>query len=139
MTVGRICTREVHLASPDESVREAAWRMAREDVGSLVVLDAEGRPMGILTDRDIATRTVAGGHDPAKTSVERTMTREPRTVREDTPIEVAVRMMREHGYRRLPVLDAKGRLVGVLSLSDVLDLLGEEMESIRALASKASA
>ena len=59
MSAGRVCVREVLVATPEESVREAARRMQKADVGSLVVLDPDRRPVGILTDRDVALRCVA--------------------------------------------------------------------------------
>ena len=61
MSVGRICNREVDLAEPDESVQIAARRMNSRNVGTLMVLDKDSRPIGILTDRDLAIRVVAKG------------------------------------------------------------------------------
>ena len=67
MSVGRICSREVHTARPNESALEAARRMRERQVGTLVVVDGRARPMGLITDRDIAMRVVAGGCEGART------------------------------------------------------------------------
>jgi CBS domain-containing protein len=67
MSVGRICVREVWVASPEESVATAARRMAEHDVGTLVVVDEHRHPLGMLTDRDVTLRCVAAGRPPPPT------------------------------------------------------------------------
>jgi CBS domain-containing protein len=130
MSVGRICIREVDLAEPDESVQIAAARMNSRNVGTLLVLDAASRPVGILTDRDLAIHVVAKGRDAATTTVREVMTQAPDAVDEETPIEAAISRMRAGPYRRLPVIDHDGKLVGLVSLDDILDLLSEEFAEI---------
>ena len=133
MSVGRICIREVDTAEVTESVQAAADRMHARNVGTLVVLDALQKPLGILTDRDLALRVVAKGRDPFTTTVGDVMTMSPRSVLETTPIEEAVSLMRRGPYRRLPVVDHADKLVGLLSIDDILDLLAEEFREIGAL------
>jgi CBS domain-containing protein len=133
MSSGRLCVRRVVFADAGESVREAALRMAREEVGTLVVLDAERRPSGILTDRDVVVRCVAPGRDPAATPIADVMSAPVATLGEATPIEDALERMRVLRVRRLPVVDAQGALVGILALDDVLELLAEESATIGAL------
>lgn len=130
MSVGRICIREVILAAGDESVAEAAARMEREGVGTLVVTDGQDRPVGILTDRDVAIRCVGQGLDPYATEVADVMTAPVRTVDEETPIEDALSHMAAGGNRRLVIVDAGDRLVGILAVDDVVDLLVEEAGTI---------
>lgn len=130
MSVGRICVREVDLADADESVQVAAGRMRDRKVGSLVVCDAAKHPVGVLTDRDLAIRVVAAGRDPGATAVEEVMTRSPHCLREESPIEEALRLMRTVPCRRLPVVDAAEELAGVVSLDDVLSLLAEEFRDV---------
>ena len=130
MTVQRICIREIDLADTDESVKTAARRMNDRNVGTLLVQDSESRPIGILTDRDLAVRVVGEGLDPTQTSVAEVMTKVPESVGEDTSIEVALTRMRAGPYRRLPVVDAEGKLVGLVSLDDILGLLTEEFNEI---------
>jgi CBS domain-containing protein len=133
MNVGRICVRDVDLADAGETVQLAAARMNDRKVGSLVVVDPNNRPVGIITDRDLAIRVVGTGRDPLQTTVGDVMTRVPMTTREDTPIETALSVMRSGPFRRLPVVDEDGQLVGMLSVDDVLDLLTEEMNQIHEL------
>ena len=115
MSVGSICNREVDLAEPDEAVQIAARRMDSRNVGTLIVLDMDSRPVGILTDRDLAIRVTGKGLDPTETAVRDVMSKAPDAVREDTSIETALAHMRSGPFRRLPVVDATGKLVGLIS------------------------
>jgi CBS domain-containing protein len=133
MSVDRICVREVDIAERTESVLLAAQRMFDRDVGTLVVVDHGRRPVGLVTDRDIALRATATGRDPTTIRVTEIMTVDPQTVTEDTPIETALSLMRSAACRRLVVVDATGRLAGILSLDDVLGLLAEEFTTIGTL------
>lgn len=138
MTVGRICMREVDLAEPYESVYVAAQRMHARKVGTLVVVDPQQQPVGIITDRDLTVRVLAQCLDPVETTVGDVMTRHPKTVSENEPIEQALAVMRSGPFRRVPVVDRRGALVGVLSLDDVLDLLSEEFSQIGQLLERES-
>jgi CBS domain-containing protein len=104
--------------------------MLEYNVGSLVVVELGGAATGLLTDRDIAIRCVAENLDPDSTPVSRIMTTPVTTVLEDTPIEEAIRKMEASQVRRLVVVDHSDRLAGLLSLDDILELLGEESETI---------
>ncbi|HSH76252.1 MAG TPA: CBS domain-containing protein [Longimicrobiales bacterium] len=130
MSAGRICTRVIHTADGDETVRAAAARMDREGVGTLVVVDDALRPIGIVTDRDVVVRCVSPGLDPDRASVSEIMSVPVSSVFEDTPIESALRMMAGSRARRSVVVNRAGALVGVLALDDVLELLAEEVEAI---------
>jgi CBS domain-containing protein len=114
--------------------------MAKEGVGTVVVLGPESRPVGILTDRDVALRCVAEGRDPDATSVGAVMTAPPTCVHESTAIETALARMAGAHVRRLVVVDEERRLVGILALDDVLELIAEEAAAIgRLLARRAAA
>ena len=126
MSVGSLCRREVHVAGLGESVRAVAQRMREHNVGTVVVRDEKERPAGILTDRDLVLRVMAEDKDPRLTPVLEVMTVVPRSVSEGTPLEVALGLMRSQKCRRLPVVGSDGKLVGLLSLDDVLELLAEE-------------
>jgi CBS domain-containing protein len=129
MSVGRICSRDVHTAHYDEPVLESARRMRDRQVGTVVVVD-EMRPIGMITDRDLTVRVLAAGLDPQATRVSEIMTPSPTTISEDESIETAVGYMRAGRFRRLPVVGRDGRLVGILSLDDVLELVAEELADI---------
>lgn len=130
MGVGEICSREVVFAKRNESVAQAARLMREHHVGSVVVADERnGRrfPVGIVTDRDIAVGVVALGLDPEKRNVESAMPAELVCVRENDGLGRAVALMRAQGVRRLPVIDAAGGLIGILSADDALEVLSEEL------------
>ena len=133
MSVGRLCIREVDLADPDEAVQWAARRMLDRNVGCLVVLGSAGEPLGILTDRDVALRVVAEGRDGGATKVAEVMTPTPDAIHEDLPLEMALSHMRAGPFRRLPVVDNDGKLIGLISLDDILDLLAEEFREVGSL------
>ena len=134
MSIGRICSRATHLADLEESAQAAADRMQDQNVGTLVVVDPDRKPIGILTDRDLAVRVVAPALDARTTTVGQVMTSHPQWVREETPIEDAVATMRSLGIRRLPVVDGRERLVGIVSADDVLELLAQELENLGRIA-----
>jgi CBS domain-containing protein len=133
MSIGRICSRDVDTADKQDSVLEAARRMRARQVGTLVVVDGQGRPMGLLTDRDIAMRVVAVGGDPSRTPVTEIMTAMPAVVLESASIESALGDMRVGRLRRLPVVNGEGLLVGIITLDDILTLLAEEFALIGGL------
>ena len=130
MSVGRICGRDVDFAEPGETAWQAAERMLQRSVGTLVVLNGEKEPIGILTDRDLAMRVLAAEKDPHQLLVRECMSAPVHTISEDSAIETAVSLMRSAEVRRLPVVNAGGQLVGVVSLDDVLMLLSEELANI---------
>lgn len=130
MSIGRICIREVDVINPDESARVAASRMHSRKVGTLIVVDEAMAPVGLLTDRDLTTRVLAEGKDGNATPVSKVMSPAPSTVEENTSIEDALAIMRSGTFRRLPVVDGEGQLVGIVSLDDILELLAEEFSEI---------
>lgn len=138
MSVGRICSRVVVTASPDETVRAAARRMAEHDVGTLVVTEGDGRlpAVGIVTDRDIVIRGDAASLDLDHTPISQVMSKPVHSVKEATPIEQALARMASTGTRRVVVTGARERPVGILSLDDVLDLLSGEAATIGLLLGK---
>jgi len=138
MSVGERCSRIMATAWPKESVRVAAQRMAEHDVGTLVVVDPDGstQALGILTDRDIAMRCVAGNLDPDRTPVSRVMTKPVQSIDEQASIDDAVAKMAVAGTRRLVVTGKGNGAIGIMSLDDVLDLLAEENAAIGHLLDK---
>lgn len=130
MSVGRICVREVDTANPDESVAVAAERMHQRAVGTLVVVNDTDQVVGIVTDRDLVSRVLAKGRNPTEASVREVMTVGPKTVSEQTSIESALLIMRSGRFRRIPVVERDNRLVGLITLDDILMLLAEEFTQI---------
>ena len=116
--VADIMRRDVHLASPDDTVQQAARQMREEDTGALPVGEGD-RLVGMVTDRDVAVRLAAEGRDPARTKVREVMSPEVRYVFEDEDLEHVADNMAEQQVRRLPVMNRQKRLVGVVSLGDI--------------------
>ena len=124
--LGKICTKPVVTASAQMTVDQAARAMRSKNVGALVVVNA-GRPVGMLTDRDIVVEVVARGMDPEEVRVGDVMVKKPVTIRPDLGIFDAARMFAKTGVGRLPVVTGSGVLVGVITMDDVVMLLGNEM------------
>ncbi len=116
--VSEVMTRGVRSLAPDDTLQFAAQAMEELNVGVIPVC-TEGRVVGIVTDRDIVVRGVAQGLAPASTQLREVMSEPVETCREDEPLEEATQKMEERQIRRLPVMDAQGELVGILSLGDV--------------------
>ena len=138
MTAGRLCTRVLATAAPDESIRKAADRMAEYDVGTLVVLkeDRGTRAIGVITDRDIVVRCVAEQRDPDSVSVSEIMTTPVFTVRDETSIAEAIAKMAAAGTRRLIVTAEGERVAGILTLDDILANMAQESGAIGKLLHK---
>jgi CBS domain-containing protein len=117
MKISDIMTRDVHLLSPDQTIREAAGIMAEIDAGSLPVGEND-RLVGMVTDRDIVVRAVAQGKS-LNTPVADVMTREMLYCFESDGIDDVARNMAKAQGRRLPVVNRAKRLVGIVSLGDL--------------------
>jgi len=115
--ISDVMTRDVHIASPSQTIREAADEMLRADIGSLPVGEND-RLVGMITDRDIVLRAVAKGRDP-KTTVRDVMTDRIQYCFEDDDVVGVAENMANLGVRRLPVLNHDKRLVGIVALSNV--------------------
>lgn len=120
--------KEVVSVDRETPAREVAQRMRSQCVGSVVVVDASGGPVGILTDRDLTRRIVAKGVDPL-TPASEIMSRGPATVDAGERLQHVARVMRENGVRRIPVV-SEGRLVGIVTYDDLLVALGRELHDI---------
>jgi CBS domain-containing protein len=116
-TLGEVMSRDVVNVAPEDTLGEAAERMAEAGVGSSVVLDG-GRLIGILTERDLL-KAVAGRVHTSEARVREWMTADPVTAEEATSASEAVQTMLEHGFRHLPVVEA-GRTTGVVSLRELV-------------------
>lgn len=136
MPISEICNREVVYAQRDNSTLEAAQLMRQHHVGDLVVVDENKGikvPVGIITDRDLVVEIMATGLDPTAITVGDVMTPELAVVKEDAGLYESIQYMRSIGVRRLPVVNANGGLVGILTLDDMLELLAEEMTTLAKL------
>ena len=120
--------RETYTVNAEETVLAAARFMVERNIGAVPVLQ-RGELAGIFSERDIMKRVLAAGRDPKTTQVAEVMTRDPKTVAPGESLENCMLLMREHGFRHLPVCEGK-RLVGLVSLRDLLlrDLTEKDAE-----------
>jgi CBS domain-containing protein len=129
MAVADYCQRRVVTAGADLSAREAAQRMEQEGVGTLIITKDE-RPIGLLSDRDLALGVLCERLDPGAVQIGELMRKPPVTVTEDTPVGRVVQTLRVHALRRLPVVNAGGKLVGIIAIDDLIGLLGHEISGL---------
>ena len=135
MELRDIMTRNVEVVNGDASLKEAATKMKKLDVGLIPVCDGD-RLKGLLTDRDITIRATANGRDPSKTKVNEVMSTDIAYCLEDQAVDEAVILMEARQIRRLPILNQDKQLVGIVSLADIAvhvgdrDLTGETLEEI---------
>jgi predicted transcriptional regulator len=120
------CIRPAVTIDGKASIRDAARLMRQKAIGALVVT-GNHRPKGMITDRDIVVAVVAEGLDPAQVRVADVMSSNPAVIRGDKGIFDAVRLFAAKAVRRLPVVDNRGFVIGIIALDDVLMLLGTEM------------
>ncbi len=118
MTPNPVCVSE------KDSIRDAARIMAREDTGVVPVVDGK-KIIGMITDRDIVVRLVAEGKDPANAKVTEAMSKNVRSVKDDSTVEDALRMMSNAQIRRVPVVNGKNEIVGIVSMKDIATETGE--------------
>lgn len=126
-TIQEVMTRDVQTISTQDSVQRAAQLMDELNVGAIPVVD-DGRLVGMITDRDITVRSVAVGQDPASTRVNDVMSTDVRTCTVDQGVEDVLAQMADVQIRRVPVVDANGQVVGIVSLGDVVTKAPVEVE-----------
>ncbi|MDE3175893.1 MAG: CBS domain-containing protein [Pseudomonadota bacterium] len=126
--------REVLTIAPHHDLGLAAEMLHKRRVGAVVVADAAGAVLGILSERDIVRAVGLRGADALPEPVSKHMTANPTTVGEDTAVDELMHMMTEGRFRHLPVVEG-GRLVGIVSIGDVVknhvDVLNHERDSLR--------
>lgn len=141
MTVGETCVRAVVTALRSETIPEAARRMRDRHVGALVVVgEDDRRPVGVLTDRDIVVSAVA--QSPEKLTsllVGDVMSTDLVTALPAESVTEALKRMRAHGIRRLPVVDATGQLHGLLAADDIVEVVSSELATMASIVTREQA
>jgi CBS domain-containing protein len=120
-----IMTSNPETCRPNDSIRDAARIMAERDTGVVPVVDDNRKILGMITDRDIVVRLVAEGKDPAKAHVNEAMTKSVRTVKEDMPVDEVTRLMSNAQVRRVPVVNQRDEIVGIVSVGDLATETGD--------------
>jgi len=138
MTAGEVCNRQVVFTRPDTSIVDAVGLMKAHHVGDVVVVreaDGERVPIGILTDRDVALAVDRLLRLP-RLRVADVMSVELVTSPEGDSLYDVLKKMQSHGVRRLPVINDRGGLEGILTFDDVIELLSEELTDLAKLVAK---
>ena len=119
MRVKEIMNKFVVIANPEESIRSVARKMETYNVGFIVIIDEDKRPIGVVTDRDLALRVLGYNISP-ETPVSKVMTHNVLAVTENVSLVEALKTMEENNVRRLPVLNDEGLVVGIVTADEVL-------------------
>lgn len=118
MYIRDVMTKDVEVISAESSLSEAAQKMKERNIGIVPVVEGENI-LGVLTDRDIAIRSVADGRDPLKTVAGEVMSSGFFWCYENHDIREAAQMMRDNQVRRVIVLDHRDKIAGIVSLGDL--------------------
>jgi CBS domain-containing protein len=111
--------------SVDTTVHEAITRMAEKRRAAVVIVDADGRLIGIFTERDLLRRVAVPGRDPRATRLGEVMTPNPETLAPDDLIAYAINRLHNASYRTVPLVDAERRPIGIMTVNDVVQWLAE--------------
>lgn len=133
MSVGQFCNRDTVVVRTCDSIVATAKLMRQNHVGSVVVVaDVEGmtKPRGIVTDRDLVLEVLAAELDPETVTIGDLVSYELVTANEQDGIWETIQRMRIKGVRRMPVVDAKGALAGIISVDDLLEILAAELSEV---------
>lgn len=117
--VRKYVIRDIVKLRGDSSIRDAAEAMKKNSVESIIVVDKDGNPIGILTERDILYRVVAEGRDPSLTKLEEVASKPLVTVKPELTVGEAIALMIRKNIRRVPVIEG-GRLIGVVVMREVI-------------------
>jgi CBS domain-containing protein len=120
--------KKVIMATPHDSLASIAQRMREHNVGTITIVENR-KPVGIITDRDLAVAFGARGLSP-QTKVKEVMTTPVHTVHRDDGIFATTQCMKEYKVRRLPVVDDEGDLLGIVSFDDLLRVLVAELSNL---------
>jgi CBS domain-containing protein len=113
-----IMTKGSEYLKEDATVAEAAKLLAKASIGAVPVCDSTGHVRGVVTDRDVVVDVIAPGKEPSRTKVKDLVHGEAVTIRADDDLELAMRTMKDHKIRRLPVVEGD-KLVGMISQADI--------------------
>lgn len=129
MPLSSIARKNVVTAKPDATLEQLAKLMEKHNVGSVVIVEGK-KPVGIVTDRDLVVRAVVKGKGARETRARDIMTPDPKVLPESYGICEALREAKEAGVRRIPLVDDQGNLTGIVSIDDIIFLVGQELEDI---------
>jgi CBS domain-containing protein len=138
MSVSSFCNKEVICVEMGTNIKEVGKLMEEKNIGCVVVIDNE-KPCGLVTDRDILIRVINKGLSPAETYVDDVMSELVLTLDEDMGLHEALEKVKGMSVRRFPVTDKNGNLSGIVTLDDIIYLLGKEMYDVASIINSESA
>ena len=129
MSIATAITTPAVVCLPTADITQVARMMHEHDIGCVVIVDLDQRPVGIVTDRDLVTRALASGR-ARTTAVSDVMSRDPATITLDHDTVDAARQMADHECRRLPVINPTGQVVGVITFDDLILRAGHTLDEL---------
>ena len=120
----------VYSVRPDNTVFEALEQLVQHNIGALTVVDDQNNVLGIFSERDYARRVMLKGRTSKETTISEIMTGNPFTVTEDDSIEACMELMTDRHIRHLPVIDENNRLIGLISIGDVVKYIIDDQRQI---------
>jgi CBS domain-containing protein len=133
MTISRLYIKEVATVYRDENIREAISVMKEYGVSAIVVVDCISnliRPVGVLTEHDIVTRALMTGSSPDRLLVHQVMTHNPICCKPNSGVYETIQLMQRNSIKRLPVIDESGELIGLITSTDLVMMLGDEINRL---------
>lgn len=124
-TVKLLAPSEPIKLTEDATVHDAITHMAEKRRAAVVIVDAAGRLIGIFTERDLLRRVAVPGRDPRQTRLGEVMTRNPETLAPDDLIAYAINRLHHASYRTIPLADAEGRPIGIMTVNDIVQWVAE--------------
>lgn len=135
--ISQVMQTRLVTVKPDANIYEVAKLMESENVGTVLVAHEGNKLLGLITDRQIVTKVIASKRNISTTKAEEIMTKWPMTIFPDTTCKEALDIMGDYGYRRLPV-EENGKLVGIISISDLAPVVEFDDECIEDMVNELS-
>ena len=132
MSIGTLCNRNVICVNTGSVISEVAKQMEDKNVGCVIVVDND-KPCGLVTDRDIVIRVINRERDPSKTYVDDIMSELVLCLDEDMGLYEALEKLKGKSLRRFPVIDKHGNLKGIITIDDIVYLLGKELYDVASI------
>jgi len=126
-------TKYIKMCHPDCTIKDAVQIMENMNCGAVPVINDDLKPVGVVTDRDIAIYTVLNNKKPDESKLQEFMSKSPITCFQDDDIDVAIQKMKEHKIRRILIVDEQNKLVGIISLGDIAVVTNELGDACEAL------
>ena len=133
LKIENVMVSDVITVEAEATVREAVDIMNKHEIGCLVVVDEEEKPVGVMTERDLLTRVLAKRKDPVRTKVSQVMSKPIITATPHMDLEAAAKLMFEKKIKKLPVVE-DGQLVGLVTLTDMVRVQPQIIKVLKSLA-----